>query len=125
MRIGSRNRRRTSINKQNGQKRHLRKSSVLNESFALNETEDVEKCPFLQLHLKNTQIYSVLMQVSISSKTISPCDKPQRHDFKGTKPSPRDNHCVQKHSPQAKTRSQKPHPRDIKLKKFHKYIYKL
>ena len=43
---------------------------------------------------------------------------PPGHDLKGTKPSPRDNHCVQKPSPGDKTGSQKPHPRGIKLENF-------
>ena len=53
------------------------------------------------------------MQVSISSKTIPP-----GHDLTGAKTLSRDNHSVQKPSPQDKTGSQKPHPRDIKLENF-------
>ena len=55
----------------------------------------------------------------------SPLDKPPGHDLKGAKTLPRDNHCVLKPSPQDKTRSQKPHPWNIKLEKFHEYIHKL
>ena len=54
-----------------------------------------------------------IIQVSISSKTIPP-----GHDLKGAKPSPWDNHCVQKPFPQDRTRSQKPYPRDINLENF-------
>ena len=54
-----------------------------------------------------------LLQVSISSITI-----PQGHDLKGAKPSPQNNHFVQKPSPRDRTGSQKPHPRDIKLENF-------
>ena len=45
-------------------------------------------------------------------------DKSPGHDLKEAKPSPRDNHCVQKSSPRDKTGSQKPHPWDIKLENF-------
>ena len=45
-------------------------------------------------------------------------DKSPGHDLKEAKPSPRDNHCVQKSSPWDKTGSQKPHPWDIKLENF-------
>ena len=61
----------------------------------------------------------ILMQVSISSKTIPPCrDKSPGHDSKEAKTLPRDNHSVQKPSPRDRTGSQKPYPRDIKLENF-------
>ena len=66
---------------------------------------------------KNYCCFYTLMQVSVSSRTIPPGQTPE-HDLKGTKPSPRDNHCVQKPSPRDKTGSQKPHPWDIKLETF-------
>ena len=61
---------------------------------------------------KRSTLWPILiMQVSISSKTI-----PQGHELEGEKPLSRDNHCVQKPSLQDRIGSQKPHPRDIKLK---------
>ena len=58
----------------------------------------------------------LVMQVSISSKTIPPPGtNPRDTTRREQKPSPRDNNCVQKPFPRDKTGSQKPHPRDIKL----------
>ena len=56
------------------------------------------------------------MQLSISSKTIPPWDKPLGHDSKGT--TPWDSHCVEKTSPRDKTGSQQPHQQDIKSENF-------
>ena len=53
----------------------------------------------------------VIMQVSISSKTILPGQTP-RTRLGGSKKPPLGNHCVQKPSPQDKTGNQKPHPWD-------------
>ena len=47
---------------------------------------------------------------------------PQGHDLKGAKTIPLDNHCVQKPSPWDKPRSQKPHPRDMKLEISQMYL---
>ena len=56
----------------------------------------------------------IIMQVSISSKTIPPGTR-----LKGSKnPPPWDNHCVQKPSPRNRTGSQNPHLWDIELENF-------
>ena len=55
------------------------------------------------------------MQLSISSKTIPPRDKPPGHDWKGAKTLPPGQSLYTKTLPRDKTGSQKPHPRDIKL----------
>ena len=73
-------------------------------------------CYTLKIHEFWVKIMGV-MQVSISSITIPPGQTPG-HDLKGAKPLPRDNHCVQKPSPRARTGTQKPHSRDIKLENF-------
>ena len=57
------------------------------------------------------------MQVSISSKTI-PAGQTPLTRLEGSKNPTWDNHCVQKPSLRHKTRSQKPHPWDIKLENF-------
>ena len=59
------------------------------------------------------------MQVSISSKTI-----PLGHDLKGAKPCPQDNHCVQ-NPPLGTVQGVKSPTPGHKVRKFHKYIYKL
>ena len=61
---------------------------------------------------------NTVMQVSISSKTILPQDKPPGDDLKGAKNPPQDNHCVQKPSPWDRTGNQKPHPWDLELVNF-------
>ena len=60
------------------------------------------------------------MQVSLSSKTILPQDKPPGDDLKGAKtlPPPQDIHCVQKPSLWDRTRNPKPQPGDLELVNF-------
>ena len=60
----------------------------------------------------------VVMQVSISSKTIPPGTNPRDTTSREQKLSPRDNNCVQKPSPRDRTETQKPHPRDLNSENF-------
>ena len=54
-----------------------------------------------------------------------PKSSPPGHDLKGAKPSPRDNHSVQKSSPRDNTGSQKPQPREITSENFTMYLQTL
>ena len=69
----------------------------------------------------------LIMQVSISSKTISPPprDKPLGHDLKGVKTLPQGQSLFTKTLPSRQNRESKAPPPGHKVRKCHKQIYKL
>ena len=66
-----------------------------------------------------------LMQVSISSKTIPPWDKPPGHDLKGATTLPPGQSLCTKTLPSGQNRESKAPPPGHKVRKFHERIYKL
>ena len=68
---------------------------------------------------------NTVMQVSISSKTILPQDKPPGDDLKGAKTLPPGHSLCTKALPLGQNKESKAPTRGPRVSKFYKYIYKL